>query len=220
MDNSTIVIGGNASWSTLIEFFVHSLGSDKLSSLGGTYEGGKRLQQIPDEIAPCIADLVGLNCLRQLKNFLEIGSAAGGTAFLFNHYFQFENIVLIDDNIYLKKIKQPELRHENLKGMKYIEIIGNSRAVDTLEKFRALKMTFDFMIIDGDHRPTHIDRDVILYTPFLNPKGYLMLHDTVEARGVKAVFNRLKEDEKYIFINEYVSKTQKRPCGIGIFQRR
>ncbi len=202
----------------LIELFVLSLGSDKLSLLGGAYEGGKRLQQVVDEIVPCITYLMKRGA--KLTNFLEIGSAAGGTAYLFNHYFQFENMVLIDDNIYLKKIRQPELRHKNLEGIKYTEIIGNSSSVEVHLKLKELKITFDLMIIDGDHRYVGVRADADIYLPYLNRGGYLMLHDTVVERGVRAVFNQLKENKDFVFINEYISKTHHTPCGIGIFQRR
>jgi len=204
--------------SKVIELFIHSLGSDKLSLLGGTYEGGVRLQQVVDEIAPCISDFLKLN--RKFKNFLEIGAAAGGTIYLFNYYFQFENIILIDDNVYLSKIKQPELRHENLKGIKYIEIIGNSRSEETITKIKVLGMMFDLMIIDGDHRYSGVKGDTDIYLPYLNRGGYVIFHDTVACCGVQEVFNQMKEDKNLIFIKEYVSKTHHRPCGVGVFQRR
>lgn len=201
-----------------IKLFVLSLGTDKLELLGGLYEGGLRLQQVPDEISSCISDLLKLN--RKFNSYLEIGAAAGGTTFLLNHYFQFRNIVLIDNNAYLKKIGQPELRHKNLRGIEYTEIIGNSRGEQTYEKFCDLQMMFDLMLIDGDHRPVHIDRDVELYLPFLKRRGYVVFHDTVACRGVKSVFNQMKENKHFVFINEYVAKKHHRPCGIGVFQRR
>jgi len=204
--------------SFIIELFILSLGSDKLSLLGGAYEGGMRLQQVVDEITPCIFDLLYLDI--QFNNFLEIGSAGGGTAFLFNYYFQFKNIVLIDDNIYLEKIKQPKLRHKNLEGIKYTEIIGNSRSEEVVEKVKALNISFDLMIIDGDHRYSGVRRDADIYLPLLNKNGYVIFHDTVACRGVKEVFHQMKNNEEFTFINEYISETWHRPCGIGVFQKR
>lgn len=197
--------------------FVEKMGSDSLEVVGGKFEGGYRLQQIVDEIVPCIEYLVSLK--RKWKNFLEIGSAAGGSAYLFHHYFNFEKMVLIDDNGYLTKTNRLDLRTKNLKGLPYVEIIGNSRAPIIYEQFAHLDLTFDFMIIDGDHRPIYIDRDVELYSPFLNDGGYLMLHDTMACPGVEAIFIRMKGNKEYSLINEYISTEHHKPCGIGLFRK-
>ena len=83
----------------------------------------------------------------------------------------------------------------------------------------AFNMSFDFMLIDGDHRPGHIDRDVAMYSPFVTKGGYLILHDTVACRGVKAVFGRMKDHKDYTFISEFVTVKHHRPCGIGVFRK-
>ena len=90
---------------------IEKLGSDNLQVFGGTFEGGIHLQQIPDEIAPCLNDIE-----TDVKNILEIGSAAGGMAWLFNHVFNPDNIVIIDDNQHHKHI----LRKVILKDLKNI----------------------------------------------------------------------------------------------------
>jgi len=201
-----------------IREFVENMGSDNLEVVGGKFEGGYRLQQIVDEIVPCVEYLVSLN--RKWRNFLEIGSAAGGSAYLFQHYLKFENMVLIDNNQYLNKIKQPDLRTKNLKGLSYIEIIGNSRSPAVCGKFLKLNMTFDFMIIDGDHRLAQVNRDVEIYSPFLENGGYLMVHDIVACPGVKAIFMQMCNNKEYSLIKEYISTEHPRPCGIGLFKKK
>jgi len=200
-----------------LKLFIQSLGSDSLDIIGGTYEGGLRLQQIPDEIAFCINDLIKTN--KDFKNFLEVGAAGGGNIYLFNHFFQFKNIVIIDDNVYLKRIKQPNLRKKNLKNIKYIEIIGDSKAEKTIEDFKKLNMTFDLIFIDGDHSYSGVKGDANIYLSFLNHKGYAIFHDTMACKGVKKFFEEIKEDKRFEFIKEYISAEYK-PLGIGVFQRR
>ncbi len=68
----------------LIEQFILDAGSDNLGVFGGIYEGGIHCQQIPDEIAPCILTI--LESGESIKSYLEIGVAAGGSTFLFNHF--------------------------------------------------------------------------------------------------------------------------------------
>ena len=66
----------------IIERAVVAAGSDSLGVFGGEREGGARVQQIPDEFARFVmAVLDG----PPVKRYLEIGSAAGGTAYLVHH---------------------------------------------------------------------------------------------------------------------------------------
>jgi len=67
-----------------IEQFVLDAGSDDLPTFGGSFEGGIHCQQIPDEIGPCIHAILGSGL--DLRSYLEIGVAAGGTTFLFDHF--------------------------------------------------------------------------------------------------------------------------------------
>ena len=94
-----------------IESVVRSFGSDSLKVVGGDFEGGIHLQQVPDEISHCISDLLKLQnqkTIKGIKSFLEIGSAAGGNAFIFNHWFDIERTVIIDDNKHPKHIHRPQ----------------------------------------------------------------------------------------------------------------
>src|SRR3972149_4521353 len=88
-----------------IEQFVIDAGSDHVPTFGGKYEGGMQIQQIPDEIAPCIMAI--LKSGEPIKNYLEIGVAAGGMVALINHYFHPGKIVLIDDNAHPKHHIRP-----------------------------------------------------------------------------------------------------------------
>lgn len=191
--------------------FILDAGSDDLGVFGGDYAGGIRIQQIPDEIAPCINDL--MSCGKDINSLLEIGSAAGGTAYVFNRFFKPERIVIIDDNLHARH----DLRQEILKGIERQEIIGKSRDDEIIKQVTG---EFDLLIIDADHSYTGVWADIINYSPFLKQGGFMLLHDSVmPVWDVPKVVAELKEDERFSLFGEYVSKTHPRPCGIAVFRK-
>jgi cephalosporin hydroxylase len=192
---------------------VELLGSDSQLVFGGTFEGGINLQQVPDEIVNCINEIISSK--KDIKNFLEIGSAAGGTSFLFDYVFDLENIVIIDDNQHPKH----GLRPENLKKAKgkVNEFIGNSQTPDAIDFIKNLKMKFDVILIDGDHSYAGVTLDIKNYEPFLNKGGFLILHDIEIVPSVKTVFEELEKDYSWI-TKKYISEIR-RPCGLGLLKR-
>ena len=196
-----------------IEQFILKTGSDDLPTFGGDYEGGIHIQQISDEIAPCIHAI--LESKKKIISYLEIGVAAGGTTFLFNYFFHPDRIVLIDDN------KHPKmgLRANILKDIKYTEIIGNSQDEESVARVSKL-VPFDIIFIDGDHSYTGVKLDTILYLPYLSPGGFLILHDSVLPEwGIMRVVRELKLNMELEFIGEYVSQKPLRPCGVTLFRK-
>ncbi len=198
----------------LIEQFILDAGSDNLGVFGGIYEGGIHCQQIPDEIAPCILTI--LESGESIKSYLEIGVAAGGSTFLFNHFFHPEKIVLIDNN----KHPKAGLRAEVLKGIDYQEIIGCSDAEESIKAISNLNTMFDVILIDGEHHYQGVKLDTVLYLPFLRKGGFLILHDSVwPLGGIMRVVRELKIDPEMEFIDEFVTKKHSFKCGIALFRR-
>ena len=199
-----------------IEALVRSLGSGGIEVLGGDYTGGIYLQQSPDEIAPCIMDLILIRDKGRFKNYLEIGAAAGGSTYLLNLFFNWDNILLIDDNKH--RHKHWKFRKEILKHIRYEEFIGNSHtevAYDFAKRFK-----FDLIFIYGDHSYEGIKMDIEMYSGLLNKGGLLLLHDTIvdAFKGVRQAFKELKMNRNFKFINEYISKKQHK-LGLGLFQK-
>jgi predicted O-methyltransferase YrrM len=196
-----------------IEQFIIDAGSDSLAVFGGTYEGGVHVQQIPDEFAAMVFDLILSG--RAITDYLEIGAAAGGTTYIINHYFRPRRIVVIDDNLHCKA----NLRQGILEGVERREIIGNSHDQSVIDQAAG---EYDLIIIDGEHSYSGAMADVNNYLPFLNECGFLVLHDSVTrswACAVPDVVADLKGDERVTFINEYISKTHPQPCGIAVFRK-
>jgi len=196
-----------------IEQYILDIGSDNLPTFGGRYEGGVHLQQCPDEIAPCLFEL--LQFKSEIKNYLEIGSAAGGSCFVFNHFFSLDKIVLIDDNKHWKHT----LRADVLKGIDRQELVGRSGDEAIVDAVTKMDIMFDLIVIDSDHDYHNVKVEVALYLSFLRPGGFLFLHDTVYAPGGDGrVMRELASGKEMEFISEYVS--QKGPkCGIGLFRK-
>lgn len=196
-----------------IEEFILSCGSDDLDTFGGSEVGGVYCQQIPDELAPCLEKLIDLGVV--IKSYFEVGVAAGGTTYIFNHYFHPEKIVLLDNN------QHPnfKIRPDVLKGINYQEVIGDSQAEETANKARELA-PYDFMVLDAVHSYQATKIDVALYTPMLSKGGYLFLHDSVWSGGqVDRVVRELKTEKGWEFVGEFITKFHKNPCGIAIFRK-
>lgn len=197
-----------------IERFVREAGSDHLPTFGGEFEGGIQCQQVPDEIAPCI--LAILESGETIKSYLEIGSAAGGSAFIINHFFNPSKIVLVDNNQHPKA----HIRQYILRDVVYEEIIGNSHDEGTAAKVEALDTLFDMVMIDGDHMYEGAKADVETYIKFLRPGGLLVFHDSQIGYpyGCAKVFEDIKADQSLEFIKEFVSEKYNK-CGIGLFRK-
>lgn len=194
--------------------FVEEAGSDDLPTFGGTHVGGIHIQQVPDEIAPCIRTI--LESGRRIKSYLEVGVASGGTTFLLNHYFRPETIVLVDDGKHWKA----HLREGILADVPHTFLRGHSSAPEMVGAVAEVCPDFDLIMVDAGHSYEAVKADVEAYLPFLRPGGFLVLHDSALPEwGILRLAGELKEDESLSFIAEYVSATHPRPCGVALFRR-
>lgn len=200
-----------------IKNIIEDFGSDSLKVVGGKFEGGIHLQQIPDEIAPCIFDLLELEKKgNPIKNFLEIGSASGGNAFIFNYFFDLKRIVLIDDN----KHRKYKLRKSVLKNVNHEIFIGDSHSQIAGWFIESLGIDFDVLFIDGDHSYEGVKKDEQMYAKFVNQKGFIIFHDTIACSGIHKFINEIDQNpnKDYRLIGEYKSREHSKPCGIRLYQ--
>ena len=197
-----------------IESFILEHGTEDLNTFGGMKVGGVFCQQVPDEAAACIFHLLESGVT--INSYLEVGAAAGGTTFLFNHYFHPEKIVIVDNNSHPRCAFRPSV----LAGLDYVEIVNDSQSEDAIRR-TAKYAPFDFIILDAVHSYMETMMDVIHYSPFIAPGGYLFLHDSVWAGGqVGRVVKELKTYDGFQFVNEWVSNIHKtNPCGIALFKK-
>ena len=203
----------------LIEHYVRTAGCDHVGTFGGDHEGGIQHQQVPDEIAPCIAAIMESG--HEIKNYLEIGVAAGGTTVIMNRFLNPGKIVLIDDN----KHPKHHIRHYNFDNngvpeSKRVEIIGHSQSPGAVAMAYEEGPEYDLIFIDGDHTYSGCRGDVDRYLSMLADGGFLVLHDTALPEwGVMAVCSELKKDKRLEFVGEYLSKKHAKPLGVGLFRK-
>jgi len=193
--------------------FIEDAGSDHLPTFGGKHVGGIYVQQIPDEIAPCIHAI--LESGEPIRSYLEIGVAAGGMTYLMDHYFHPSTNVLVDTNEHPRCVNRPQV----LAGIRTTEVIGKSGDKNVRDAVIGLGHAYDAMMIDGVHDYENVKRDVDLYAPFLRDGGFLMLHDSVLHQwGVARVVAELKNNPAFLSVGEWTSKTTT-PCGVALFQK-
>lgn len=188
---------------------VNSVGSDHLRVFGGTKRGGVNLQQIPDEIVPCLHYLRS----KRIRNYLEIGAASGGLTYVINEVLAPTIIVIVDNNHHTKS----KYRKNILKEVKYEEVIGDSQSEKVVNRVKNFGHMYDLVVVDADHTYLGSKTDIENYKELC--RDYLLLHDTVACKGVKRAFEELQEDEDFSLIHEYVSTAHSHSLGIGLFRR-
>jgi cephalosporin hydroxylase len=198
-----------------VEKDIISFGSDDIGVFGGEFQGGIFAQQIPDELAPCIVDLQDNFDQSEPWSYLEIGVAAGGLAFIVDHYFKPDKMVLIDDNLHHKAKFRPEI----LKAIQRVELVGKSFE-DRIVKAAQEHAPYYLMMIDGDHHYPGVKLDFTLYSPMLDVGGFLMFHDSaLKEWGVYQLVMELKEDQDWELVGEYVSSAHYSFCGLTLFRK-
>ena len=194
---------------------VEDMGSDNLNYFGGVFEGGIHLQQISDEIVPCMNDIMESGV--EINNYLEIGSAAGGSLYLFNYAFNLKNMVIIDDNKHHKHIYRPWVI-KNISG-NVNEFIGNSTDESVVKSVKDLGLGFDIILIDGWHGFKEVVADIKNYAGLLNKGGFLILHDVETFGYINKIWRELKDNGQYKASKKYVTEVYQLNCGIGLLQR-
>ena len=117
------------------------------------------------------------NHLNKLKNrrlnFLEIGSARGGSAAAFVHYFDKSNVFCLDVNLTLVKYKSDKINFFGLDS-------SNSKMLykflkNVKEKFSVKK--FDVIIDDGSHILSDQLFSINYFFKYLKKGGYYIIED-------------------------------------------
>lgn len=193
-----------------IEQFILDSGSDDLPTFGGSFCGGIYLQQVPSEFASCIKAILDSGV--EISSYLEIGVAAGGTAFIINHFFHPTRIVLIDDNQHPKT----KYRKEILGDISTEQIVGNSHIQTIIDSVTA---PFDLVFLDGDTGYDSTMADIANYASKLVKGGFLVLHDTAnKGQGVYQVVQELSKGQKFALVGEWIASTGP-SCGIALFRK-
>ena len=181
-----------------------------------------RPSQVPYEISRL------LEIVKELKpkTLLEIGTARGGTLFLF--------CITADPEATIISIDLPRgpfgggypswktpLYKAFASSKKDIYLMRtNSHDLGTLQEVKKVLngRELDFLFIDGDHRYEGVKRDFEMYLPLVRKGGIIALHDIVEHRPergceVSRFWNEIKHSYKHL---EIVRDRNQKWAGIGV----
>ena len=115
-----------------------------------------------------------LNRLKNKKlNFLEIGSAGGGSAAAFVHYFNKSNIFCLDVNLTLVRYKSDRINFFGLDSSNSKMLYKFNKNIE--EKFSVKK--FDIIIDDGSHRLEDILKCFKYFFKSLKSNGFYVIED-------------------------------------------
>jgi predicted O-methyltransferase YrrM len=180
-----------------------------------------RAHQVDEEILALIEEL-----LRQgSKRVLEIGTARGGTLFLFLRSLPTDaRIVSVDLPGGAFGGGYPHwkaaLFHALSRAGQTLRLLrGDSHTETTRDEISsALGGSADFILIDGDHSYEGAKRDFELYRSLLAPRGFLAFHDIVpgspeKVGGVPRLWAELKEQFPH---RELVKDWGQGGYGIGL----
>ena len=170
-----------------------------------------------------------LEILKDLKSkiILEIGTAGGGTLFLFTKIAHPEATIISVDlpGGYFgggyTKWKMPIYqsfanRRQRIKLFR--EDSHNPKTFELVKNFLDGKM-IDFLFIDGDHTYEGVKKDFEMYSCLVKNGGIIAFHDIVECLPevgceVSKYWNEIKSDYQFLEIIEDINQKW---AGIGVF---
>jgi len=178
--------------------------------------------QIPEEIFQLLQILKE----RKPKTILEIGTANGGTLFLFSQIATEEATIISIDLPGGKfgggypKWKIPLYKSFGKRNQKIYLIRGNSHSKETLKKVKNIlgEKKADFLFIDGDHSYEGVKKDFEMYSSLVRKGGIIAFHDIVpgpieNVGGVPVFWKEIKSGRKY---REIVRNRNQGGYAIGV----
>ncbi len=163
------------------------------------------------------------------KIILEIGTAKGGTLFLFSRIAVKDALIISIDlpgGRYgggYPEWKVPLYQSFALPKQKIHLIRDNSHKKSTLKKVKMILNgnKLDYLFIDGDHTYDGVKKDFELYSPLVKEDALIVFHDIVihppELNvGVNNFWNEIKGKYDY---KEIVADWNQKLCGIGLLKK-
>lgn len=176
-----------------------------------------------------ISELLNILEVTKPKVILEIGTANGGTLFLFAHIAQ-RNATLISIDLPGGKFGGGYPKFRELLYKKFIInkqqiylLRLDSHANETLNKIKNIigNECIDFLFIDGDHTFEGIKKDFDMYSPLLRKGGIIACHDIVPGpfNVVGEVPKFWNEIKNFYNSKEIVENWNQNGYGIGIITK-
>jgi predicted O-methyltransferase YrrM len=142
------------------------------------------------------------------KVILEIGTARGGTLFLFSNIAH-EEATLISVDLYQTIEAKALFKYIKKEKQKIFLIQGDSHNIETLKKIKEILKDnkVDFLFIDGDHSYEGVKKDFEMYSPLVRKGGIIAFHDIIPDYYAKyGIKTDSRAGEIYKFWNEVKEK--------------
>ncbi len=159
------------------------------------------------------------------KYIMEIGSAKGGTLFLFSKVADpYAHIISLDlphGNFGggYSKSRIPIFKKLVLKTQTIDLIRDDSHKKKTLNQIKKIlgKNKLDFLFIDGDHTYNGVKKDFEMYSPLVKKGGIIAFHDIAKSNDtsckVNTFWNQIKKKYKS---KEIIEDKEQGGFGIGV----
>lgn len=180
----------------------------------------------PMQIREEIKRLLTILSKQKILNMLEIGTANGGTLFLFTR--------MIDPNAKIISLDLPGGKfgggYEKFKihfftkfainNQRIFLIRGNSHSEKSMSAVKNIikEQPLDFLFIDGDHSYSGAKTDFLMYSPLVRKGGVIAFHDICKgpydsAGEVNKFWNEVKKSYNF---EEIIHSNQQEGYGIGV----
>ena len=201
----------------LVEFLKHNANAEHggYKLFDGTYQ---HLLQIPEELADFIIYLKKIEKTRgKFLNMLEIGFGNGSTNTILNKFFNFQQIVVIDN--FSANTSSYSLV-ANLRNKNLIILCGDSTSKMCVNNAKNLG-PFDLVFIDGNHQEPVVGKDFENYSSLIKKNGIVVFHDIAskEWPDVSKRWEKIKKNKKYHH-KEFICKDYKTQFGIGLLSKK
>lgn len=190
----------------------------------------RKLQSIfliaPAQVKEEITELLKITGELRPRTLLEIGTARGGTLFLFAGVADPEALIIsIDLPEGLFGGGYPEWRIPLYKSFergkqRIVLLRRDSHDPETLREVEGILAgrKLDFLFVDGDHSYEGVRRDFEMYSPLVRKGGIIAFHDIVpgppgNVGGVPRFWSEVKKDYKHL---EIVKDWRQGGYGIGV----
>jgi len=208
----------------LVAGFVLTLQCARLSSFKEILDFSYGFRAVGVRISPVqvpweIKKLLEIVSEAEPRTILEIGTANGGTLFLFTQVATPRAIITSLDlgnpswkSIIYKRFKK--------HGQKLHIVLSDSHNEQTLNKVKTILKSekLDFLFIDGDHSYEGVKRDFEMYAPLVKEGGIVAFHDVCPhppqtGCEVNKLWNEIKGEYKHV---EIVKDWRQGWAGIGV----
>lgn len=176
---------------------------------GYEFEGGLYIQQNPDEFASLI---LFLQARGPYPNYLEIGSASGGTCLFLTQCLEIGHVISLDDGQH----RDAWLQDRHFSQIPRCErFLGDSHGEEARDYMRRMvREPLDLAFIDGDHSYEGVKQDIELVLPYCRPGGLLVLHDSYACEGVAQAWHDIVRGQKVRPVAEFIGPVK--PLGLAV----